>query len=443
MLNLFLIIITMAFLMWAVFKGLNSVVACTITAMLVCLVSGLPLLTTMTDDFVNGMLFIFTMMLLKFLAANIFGQLYTVSGAALSISHFFRNIFMRKATGFKKKIITLYVFMAIAIIFGFGGLETFVCIFTLLPVGMAMFREADIPRRLLPATLMAGVSAAVCSPGTPLTNGNILAGAFFGTPTTAGLIPGLVGVVVVIALDCLYLYRAVKKAEDGNEHFDVGQTKIQEANEERALPNPLIAFIPLLMVAVMTMIFQITLEAALFAGICLAAILLAPHISDRERKIKPYVELAGNGANQASIIIIFMVAQMGLASVVQLTDGFAFISNAFTSMPVPPIIQFSSAASLTGFLAGNAITGIQFSADIFLPIADSIGISAGAMHRISCFAVSILDTVPINGAVISALFTCGLTHKQGYFPIFVTTLLNIFVGLSVVVAMLMLFPWMG
>jgi H+/gluconate symporter-like permease len=427
--------------MWAVYKGLNSVVACTIAAIIVCFVSGLPVVETMTGTFVNGMTFIFSMMFLKFLAANLFGQIYTMSGAALSVAHFFRRIFVQNATGFKKKLITVYMFMGIAILFGFGGLETFVCIFTLLPIGMALFRDADIPRRLLPATLMAGISAAVCCPGTPLTNGNILAGVFFrGTPTTAGLIPGLIGVIVVLVLDGIYLYKAVKKADAAGVHFDIGDSKLREDSGERKLPNAGLALIPLLVIAVMTMIFQITLEVALLSGILLACILFAGNISNRKQLLKPYVNIADSGAMQASLVIIFMVVQMGLATVIQSTQAFAFVSGIFADMPTHPLVRFASAASLTGFLAGNAITGIQFSADIFLPLAETLGLSANAMHRISCFAVSILDTVPINGAVISSLVTCGLSHKEGYFPIFMTTLLNIFVGLVVVVLMLMAFP---
>ena len=98
------------------------------------------------------------------------------------------------------------------------------------------------------------------------------------------------------------------------------------------------------------------------------------------------------------------------------------------------------ADTFSGFLAGNAVTGIQLSSGIFMPLLGQISISLAAMHRIDCFAISILDTIPINAAVISGLATCGLTHKEGHDPIFRTTVLYIFFGMLAEIAMCVLFP---
>ena len=86
------------------------------------------------------------------------------------------------------------------------------------------------------------------------------------------------------------------------------------------------------------------------------------------------------------------------------------------------------------------MAGIQLSAGIFMPLLGQISITPAAMHRIGCFAISILDTIPINAAVISGLMTCGLTHKEGYGPIFRTTVLYIFYGMLAVILMCILFP---
>ena len=137
-----------------------------------------------------------------------------------------------------------------------------------------------------------------------------------------------------------------------------------------------------------------------------------------------------------------MAIQMGLATVIQASSGFAYLSDLFTAMAtkVNPLIAWATSASLSGFLAGNAVAGLQLSAGIFGPIAQDIGLNLSAAHRIGCFAISILDTIPINAAVISALMTCGLTHKEGYGPIFRTTVLYIFIGMVAVILMCMLFP---
>ena len=45
------------------------------------------------------------------------------------------------------------------------------------------------------------------------------------------------------------------------------------------------------------------------------------------------------------------------------------------------------------------------------------------LHRIAAIACSSLDALPHNGAVITLLAICGLTHKESYPDIFAVTLI--------------------
>ncbi len=468
MLQLLLLLIPLAFVIFVVYKGMNPTLSFIIAAILVAVLEGLPLVETIIgtgsgpmaepSTLLTGVSSAVTMFLLKFLAANLFGQLILRTGAAKSISDTLTKVFVEKGKSeFSQKLLTAYVFMLIAIIFGFGGLDAFVCIFTLMPIGIELFEEHDMPRRLIPAVLFAGVTTAVCCPGTPLTNGNILAAMFFGTSTTAAFVPGMVGVIVILICDCLYIYRALKKAEKEGEHYTPvplvpgmgpGQKSEEVAvskEEKQSLPPFLLSIVPLLIVAVLNMIFHIDVVIALLAGAIVASITLYGYIGKKGNKRKAYMDIYGAGVTAGSATFIPMAFQQGLANVIQATAGFAFLSAAFTALAIniSPYLSFALSASFTGFLAGNAVTGIQLSAGIFMPLLDQINISAAAMHRISCFAVSILDTIPINAAVISALMTCGLTHKEGYGPIFRTTVLYIFYGMLAVILMCLLFPGMA
>jgi H+/gluconate symporter-like permease len=453
MINLLLLLIPLAFVIYVVYKGLNPTFSMILAAILVCLVERMDVLgcflgtgvgpTAEPGLMLTGVTSAVTMFLLKFLAANLFGQIIVQTGAARSISKTLTRVIVDRGHGFTRKLLAAYVFMLIAIIFGFGGLDAFVCIFTLMPIGMEMFRQNDMPRRLLPAVLFAGVTTAVCCPGTPLTSGNILASMFFGTATTAALVPGLVGVVVVLACDCVYIYSALKKAEKNDEHFTPGgNIKLDNGSGEEKLPNFFLSIIPLLIVAVMNMIFGVDVVLALMAGAVVAAITLCKYIVTPDARIKPYVDIVDKGIVAGGMIFIPMAFQQGLATVIQATDGFGYLSNALTNLALntSPYLSYALSATFSGFLAGNAITGIQLSAGIFMPLLGQIAISPAAMHRIGCFAISILDTIPINAAVISGLATCGLTHKEGYGPIFRTTVLYIFFGMLAVILMCILFP---
>lgn len=451
MLDLLLLLIPLAFVIFVVYKGLNSTFSMILAAILVCLVERMDVLgcflgtgvgpTAQPGLMLTGVTSAVTMFLLKFLAANLFGQIIVQTGAARAISRTLTRVIVDRGHGFTRKLLAAYVFMLIAIIFGFGGLDAFVCIFTLMPIGMEMFRQNDMPRRLLPAVLFAGVTTAVCCPGTPLTNGNILASMFFGTTTTAAFVPGIVGVIVILVCDCLYIYSALKKAEKNDEHFiPGGNIRPEEGNEK--LPNFFLSIIPLLIVAVLNMILGVDVVLALMAGAVVAAVTLCNFIITPEAKLKPYMDMVNQGITAGAMTFIPMAFQQGLATVIQGSTGFAYLSNLLTDLALntSPYLSFALSATFSGFLAGNAVTGIQLSSGIFMPLLGQIAISPAAMHRIGCFAISILDTIPINAAVISGLATCGLTHKEGYGPIFRTTVLYIFFGMLAVILMCILFP---
>lgn len=453
MVDLLLLLIPLAFVIFVVYKGLNPTFSMILAAILVALVSRMDVAATILGTGVgptaepslllSGVQSAVSMFLLKFLAANLFGQIIVQTGAARSISRTLTRVIVDRGQGFTRKLLAAYVFMLIAIIFGFGGLDAFVCIFTLMPIGMEMFRQNDMPRRLLPGVLFAGVTTAVCCPGTPLTNGNILASMFFGTATTAAFIPGMVGVVVILACDCIYIYSALKKAEKRDEHFTPGgNIQLSDGASDEKLPNFFLSIIPLLIVAVLNMILGVDVVIALMCGALVAAITLCSHIVTPTARIKPYVDIVGQGISAGGMIFIPMAFQQGLATVIQGTNGFAYLSQLLTDLALntSPYLSYAISATFSGFLAGNAVTGIQLSAGIFMPLLGQISISPAAMHRIGCFAISILDTIPINAAVISGLMTCGLTHKEGYGPIFRTTVLYIFYGMLAVILMCILFP---
>lgn len=453
MVDLLLLLIPLAFVIFVVYKGLNPTFSMILAAILVALVSRMDVAATILGTGVgptaepslllSGVQSAVSMFLLKFLAANLFGQILVQTGAARSISRTLTRVIVDRGRGFTRKLLAAYVFMLIAIIFGFGGLDAFVCIFTLMPIGMEIFRQNDMPRRLLPGVLFAGVTTAVCCPGTPLTNGNILASMFFGTATTAAFVPGMVGVVVILACDCIYIYSALKKAEKRDEYFTPGgNIQLNDGASDEKLPNFVLSIIPLLVVAVMNMILGVDVVIALMCGALVAAVTLCNHIVTPTARIKPYVDIVGQGISAGGMIFIPMAFQQGLATVIQGTNGFAYLSQLLTdlAMNTSPYLSYAISATFSGFLAGNAVAGIQLSAGIFMPLLGQISITPAAMHRIGCFAISILDTIPINAAVISGLMTCGLTHKEGYGPIFRTTVLYIFYGMLAVILMCILFP---
>ena len=67
-------------------------------------------------------------------------------------------------------------------------------------------------------------------------------------------------------------------------------------------------------------------------------------------------------------------------------------------------------------------------------MAHNLNISPEILHRVAALACGGLDTLPHNGAVITTLAICGLTHKQSYKDIFVTSVVIPIAVTAIIVA---------
>lgn len=54
-------------------------------------------------------------------------------------------------------------------------------------------------------------------------------------------------------------------------------------------------------------------------------------------------------------------------------------------------------------------------------MAQASGVSLEAMHRVTAVASGALDALPHNGAVITLLAVCKLTHRESYVDVLMTS----------------------
>jgi H+/gluconate symporter-like permease len=105
--------------------------------------------------------------------------------------------------------------------------------------------------------------------------------------------------------------------------------------------------------------------------------------------------------------------------------------------PNNPLISLSIAvnalAGITGSASGGMSIALQTLGETYLELGRSAGISPDLLHRVTSIATGGLDALPHNGAVITLLSICKLTHRDSYLDIFVVAVLVPIVALAVVV----------
>lgn len=119
-----------------------------------------------------------------------------------------------------------------------------------------MFRQSNIPKRLIPATIALGAFSFTMDalPGTPQIQ-NIIPSTFFNTTAWAAPWLGLIGTVFVFCAGMLYLQRQRNKAQRAGEGYGTDLRNEPETATDLTLPNPLLALSPLVLVGVMNLLF--------------------------------------------------------------------------------------------------------------------------------------------------------------------------------------------
>ena len=126
-----------------------------------------------------------------------------------------------------------------------------------------------------------------------------------------------------------------------------------------------------------------------------------------------------NGAHNALLPIFNTASLVGFGAVVASLSGFALITERLLGWgDGAPLVSLAVASAFLAGLTGSASGGMSIAltalGDSYLQLAEATGISPELLHRVTALATGSLDTLPHNGAVITLLSICGLTHRQSY-----------------------------
>lgn len=387
------------------YRGWSIIWTAPICAGIVALFGGLDLLEAYTDTYMQGFVDFTKDWFPVFILGAIFGKLMEYSGMAQSVASGIIKLF-----GKEKAIIG--VILASSVL-SFGGISVFVVVFAVYPLAVSMFREADIPRRLMPGTIIAGMMtfAMTALPGTPQIQ-NLIPTEYFGTTAAAAPIMGVAATLVMSVGSVFYLQRRERKLKKGGEGF-VELEKNAE-NQKKLMKNPpniVLSLLPLFSVIITLNILKWNIVIALLSGILLIIIFLM-------KRIKGMIPVLNEGAGDSVMAMINTSAAVGFGTVVRVVPGFQKLSDYILSIDANPLISLAIATNVLSGATGSASGGLGITLEAlgekYNEIAISSGIAPEAFHRIASIASGGLDALPHNGAVLTILIVTGMTHQESY-----------------------------
>ncbi|MBF0658136.1 GntP family permease [Psychrobacter sp. NG25] len=440
MISLFPILLSLGLLMYLAYRGHSVILLAPLLAMLAVLLSGeaSTMLGVYTQVFMKGLGGYIISFFPLFLLGAIFGKLMDDSGSALSISE-------SLVAKLGKKQAVLSIVMACAIL-TYGGVSLFVVGFAVYPIAAALFRELNIPKRLIPGAIALGALTFTMTalPGTPAIQ-NAIPMPFFKTDSFAA--PGLgaiAGLIMLVGGMVWLNYRAKKAFNEGEGYGEHHNDKLV-VTDRSAKPSLLVALLPIILVILINFICtkwllpsmdNSYLASEAFGAVPLAkvlgiwAIVIALVVSCGSmillnwKRWKNLKESLSEGALGSLLPIFNTASEVGYGSVIATLTGFIIVKEFLLGLsPGNPLISeavfVNVMAGITGSASGGLSIALNTMGDNYLQLASQFGINPELMHRVASIASGGLDALPHNGAVITLLVICQLTHKESYKDIFV------------------------
>ncbi|WP_226584774.1 GntP family permease [Halobacillus litoralis] len=407
------ILIGLGLLMLLAYLGWSIIWIAPLVSGVVAILSGMDILPAYTDTYMKGFVDFAKDYFPIFLFGAIFGKLMEDTGAAQSVAHKISSVI-----GKKRAILGMLLSAAILT---YGGVSLFVVVFAVYPLAVAMFREANVSRKLIPSTFVLGAFTftMTATPGTPQIQ-NIIPINTFKTDTMAAPILGIVAALIMAVGGYFYLKFREKQLIKNEEKFTEpeGDNQVKSVNEDE-LPNWILSTIPLVAVVGTLNIFDISILASLLIGIILIMIF-------NWRYYKEFIGAINGGASGSVMATINTSAAVGFGTVVTASPGFDTVKDLIFSIPLSPYFSEAFAVQLLAMITGSASGGMGIALEAlgqeYYDIAVNQGLSLEAFHRITSVA-SGASILPHNGALLTLFTVTGLTHKDSYKDIFVVGLL--------------------
>lgn len=358
-----------------------------------------------------------------FLGGQLFGKLLEKTDLHYSIA----NMVFRKM-GTKGTVSAVFV---ATLLLSIAGINVYVIIFTMYPLAAAFYKEAGLPRALIPANILGAAVAQQAMPGVPIFNLVIPAQAFGVTPM-AGFTMAVTSFIIIGGLNLWYLNSVAGKLAGSGEGFvdKAGSTTNVDLSSEN-FPNPFLLLVPLGVIIILMNVFAVPAWAALFAGSVVIAIMFFKRLEGMGNIIKLLTE----GAEQSQGVMA-TGALCGLANLIGAVPGFSIVLGILekSSFGSPYIFAAVAVAIVAGF-AGSAMGGLQFVIANFKDTLLATGASPAALTRIVAVGSLTFDSLPHNSAIIITNQYCNVTHKEGYKYMFVCTVCTTILATIVTVIM--------
>ncbi|MFL6798446.1 MAG: GntP family permease [Xanthobacteraceae bacterium] len=472
------ILFALALLIWLAYRGWSVLLLAPAAALVAAAIAREPLLAHWTQTFMGSAANFLAQFFPLFLLGALFGKLMEDSGSVDAIARF-----MIERLGTHRAVLAVVLAGALVT---YGGVSVFVAFFVLAPMAQALFRTADIPRRLMPSAIGLGTLTFTMTalPGTPSIQ-NAIPMPFFGTTPFAAPGLGVVAAAIMLAFGLWWLGRAEGAARKAGEGFganadvvaavvaqdemirerattarEFDPAEIERGRRSERLPPVALAMLPLVVVVVVNLLMSLVVLPRLdfsflaeeawggtslsaVAGVWAVVVALATAILSlvviNFGRLARLRESMDAGANASVLPALTVASLVGFGAVVASLPAFAVVRDFVLGIGGGPLVSLAVAMNTLAALTGSASGGMAIALDAlgatYMRLAAEHGIDPALMHRVAVISSGTLDSLPHNGAVVTLLSVCGTTHRESYLDLVMVAIVGAIIALAALIAL--------
>jgi H+/gluconate symporter-like permease len=472
------ILLGLVLLIWLALRGWSVLLLAPAAALLAAAFAGEPLLASWTQTFMSSAATFLAQFFPLFLLGALFGKLMDDSGSVSAIAGF-----LRERLGERHAMLAVVLAGALVT---YGGVSLFVAFFVLVPMAQEVFRAAAIPRRLMPAAIALGTSTFTMSamPGTPAIQ-NAIPMPFFGTTPFAAPGLGIIASAIMLGFGLWWLARAERAARRRGEGYGAADdtagraaaddlrvrelattarefdpAEIHRGHHSESSPTIVRAVLPLVVVLIVNLLMSLLVlprldfsflaeeywgstslpaVAGVWAVMVALACAIATLIAVNWRYLPALRASMDAGANASVLPAISVASLVGFGAVVAALPAFDAVRDWVLSIEGGPLVSLAVATNVLAALTGSASGGLTIALDAlgntYMQLAAQTGINPALMHRVAVIGSGTLDSLPHNGAVVTLLALCGLSHRESYFDIVMVAIVGAILALVAVIAL--------
>lgn len=425
------IVLAIAVFIFLCYKNMHTGIAALIAAFIAAFGSMDTLAVSMLSTFPTGVGTLVTQMFFVFTASGLLAYLMDKTGAAMAVGKTMVKLFGVERSWMAISITTVILLLA--------GVGTYTMVVVVLAI--PLMKAANLPRKVgLIASYGIAPAISFCMPvaNVPASlPGIFLPGVGTYSAPLLSVACGVVGIVLFV----LWINHMVKDARKKGEGFD-GDANVAEVDTDTAeLPSFVSSIIPLVVVVVAAIAMAAikggpagpggwdfstltgidpTNQVAV-AQLCGVIAVIALHF--KRCKGEGFIKILSQGCPGMWGFLMLAGCVYGFGQVVSTCAAFNSLRDWVLGLQMNPYITAMVSVAIIAFICTDGISAMMVWGPMFGADYVAMGVDPHALRRLLLCTTQTFDSMPHAQATAITLGVYGLTHKQAYKDMFVTSVI--------------------